>query len=215
MAGRDTDLVRLVGEPRTCLVRESAKEKGVFEILAPAVGLFDLPPAAGTYVRPGSFVGYLTVMRRHYHLVVPEGHHGVVTDLFVSTRKQRVEYGQPLFAVSPQAIAGLALGTWKREREGAAGASEQGVPEGMFGVKSPTDGIFYRRANPQSPHYVEEGGVVAHGAVLALVEVMKCFNPIIYPGEPEFPARGRIVRIAAKDSTEVKHGAVLFVVEPA
>jgi hypothetical protein len=44
---------------------------------------------------------------------------------------------------------------------------------------------------------------------------MKCFNPIVYSGEPEFPHRARIVRIAAQDSTEVKHGTVLYVVEPA
>jgi biotin carboxyl carrier protein len=214
MPRKDTDLMRLVGEPRTCLARESEKEEGVFEILAPAIGLFDMPPAVGTYVKPGSFAGYLTVLRRYYHLAVPEAHQGVVTQVFVSTRKQRVEYGQPLFAVSSRAIAGVALGAEKRER-GSAAASQEDVPEGMFGVRSPTDGIFYRRANPQSPAYVDEGAVVAHGAVLALVEVMKCFNPIVYAGEPEFPARGRIMRIAAEDSTEVKHGALLFVVEPA
>ncbi|HVP57169.1 MAG TPA: biotin/lipoyl-containing protein, partial [bacterium] len=100
-------------------------------------------------------------------------------------------------------------------RQASAVVADEGVPEGMFGVRSPTDGIFYRRANPQSPAYVEEGAVVCQGAVLALVEVMKCFNPIVYAGEPELPPRGRIVRIAAKDTTEVKHGVLLFVVEPA
>jgi biotin carboxyl carrier protein len=213
MAGKNTGLVRLVGEPRTCLVRESADQKGVFDVASPAIGLFDLPPAVGTFVRPGSFVGYLTVMRRYYHLMVPEGRHGVVTEVHISARKQRVEFGQRLFTVSPEVASGLVLGT---EKAGSvASASDEGVSEGMFGVKSPTDGIFYRRANPQSPAYVEEGTVVTHGTVLALVEVMKCFNPIVYPGEPEFPARGRIVRITTKDTTEVKHGAVLFVVEPA
>jgi acetyl-CoA carboxylase biotin carboxyl carrier protein len=85
----------------------------------------------------------------------------------------------------------------------------------MFAVKSPTDGIFYLRANPQSPSYVEEGAIVTQGTTLALVEVMKCFNPILYPGEPEFPAKGTIFKIANKDSTEVKHGQVLFIIEPA
>jgi acetyl-CoA carboxylase biotin carboxyl carrier protein len=213
MTGRDTDLVRLVGEPKTCLVREIPDQKGVFEVVSPAIGLFDLPPAVGTFVRPGSFVGYLTIMRRYYHLAVPEDHHGVVTEVHVTTRKQRVEFGQRLFTVSPEAASGMALGVGKTE--GAAASPEEGVPEGMFGVKSPTDGIFYRRANPQSPAYVEEGSVVGQGTVLALVEVMKCFNPIVYPGEPEYPPRARVVRIAAKDTTEVTHGAVLFVVEPA
>lgn len=213
MAGKDTDLVRLMGEPKTCLVRESDGGKAGYEVLSPAVGLLDLPPTVGTFLRPGSFVGYLTVMRRYFRLMIPEGHHGVVTHVHVKTRKQRVEYGQPLFTVSPEAISGVTLGT--ERREGKAAAAEEGVPEGMFAVRSPTDGIFYRRANPQSPAYVEEGSVVSHGTVLALVEVMKCFNPIVYAGEPEFPPRGRIARIAVKDMTEVKHGALLLVIEPA
>ena len=213
MQPKDTEIVRLIGSPRTCLVRESGDKDGHFDILAPGVGLFDMPPAAGTYLLPGSFVGYLTVMRRYFHLLMPEGHHGVVTQLHVSDRKQRVEYGQPLFTVSAKAETGLTSEFDKIEA--GTGNADDGIPEGMFGVRSPTDGIFYRRANPQSPPYVEKGSVVEQGSVLALVEVMKCFNPILYPGEPEFPPRARIVRAITEDATEVKHGSVIFVVEPA
>jgi biotin carboxyl carrier protein len=213
MAGKDIDLVRLMGKPKTCLVRERDGGKTGYEVLSPAVGFFDMPPTVGTFLRPGSFVGYLTVMRRYFHLMIPEGHRGVVTHVHIETRKQRVEYGQPLFIVSPEAICDAAIGM--ESLKTSAAASEEGVPEGMFGVRSPTDGIFYRRANPQSPAYVEEGAVVSQGAVLALVEVMKCFNPIVYVGEPELPRRGRIVRVVHKDTTEVKHGVLLFVVEPA
>jgi acetyl-CoA carboxylase biotin carboxyl carrier protein len=187
--------------------------KGHFDVLAPGVGLFDMPPAVGTFLRPGSFVGYLTVIRKYFHLMMPEGHHGVVTHLHVQNRKQRVEYGQPLFTVSSEAEAGLA--TEFKMIEAEAGPSDEGIAEGMFAVKSPTDGIFYRRANPQSPSYVEEGAIVTQGTTLALVEVMKCFNPILYPGEPEFPAKAKIVKIANKDSAEVKHGQTLFIIEPA
>jgi biotin carboxyl carrier protein len=211
MAHKETDLVRLIGDSRTCMVRESRDKDGHFDILSPGVGLYDLAPAAGTYLTPGSFVGYLTVMRRYFHLLVPEGHHGVVTHLHVANRKQRVEYGQPLFTVSPQAETGLTTEFARMDAEAAV--SEEGIPEGMFGLRSPTDGIFYRRANPQSPSYVEEGQEVSRGDVLALVEVMKCFNPIVYPGEPEFPARGRIVRAVPKDTTEVKHGSILFIIQ--
>jgi acetyl-CoA carboxylase biotin carboxyl carrier protein len=116
-------------------------------------------------------------------------------------------------SVSPETHA--ALGSEIDVQEAEKETSVEGIPEGMFGVKSPTDGIFYRRANPQSPVYVEEGATVSTGTVLALVEVMKCFNPIVYPGEPEFPPSARIVRIIPKDSSEVKHGSLLFVVEPA
>jgi biotin carboxyl carrier protein len=213
MQPKDTEIVRLIGDPKTCLVRESGDKDGHFDILAPGIGLFDMPPATGTYLLPGSFVGYLTVMRRYFHLLMPEGHHGVVTRLHVSDRKQRVEYGQALFTVSARAETGLT--TEFKQTVAEAGEADEGIAEGMFGVRSPTDGIFYRRANPQSPPYVENGALVEKGAVLALVEVMKCFNPIVYPGEPEFPPRARIVRAMAEDATEVKHGSVIFVVEPA
>jgi biotin carboxyl carrier protein len=213
VTARDPDLARLVGQPKTCTVRESKEHKGVFEVLSPAIGLFDLPPTVGTFLKPGSFAGYLTVLRRYFHLAIPEGHHGVVTRVHVTTRKQCVEFGQPLFSVSPEALSDLTLAA---EATGAAAAAaDDGVPEGMFAVKSPTDGIFYRRANPQSPEYVKEGSNVSQGTVLALVEVMKCFNPIVYPGEPELPPQGRVVKVIPADMTEVKHGAVLFVVAPA
>ena len=67
---------------------------------------------------------------------------------------QRVEHGQPLFTVSAKAEVGLT--TEFKRIEADKGALDAGIPEGMFGVRSPTDGIFYRRANPQSPPYVEK-----------------------------------------------------------
>ncbi len=212
MQQREIEFRRLIGEPKKCLVRDSQDRDGHFDILSPGVGLYDMPPAPGTYVTPGSFVGYLTVMRRYYHLLIPEGHHGVVTHVHVDSRKQRVEYGQILFTVSPRAETGLVE---EFKASGTEKAADQDLPEGAFALLSPTDGIFYRRPNPQSPPYVEIGSEVKQGSILALVEVMKCFNPIVYPGEPEFPAVGKIVRIVPQDATEVKHGSVLFVIEPA
>ena len=213
MPHKETDFLRLIGDAKTCIVRESADTDGHFDILSPGVGFYDMPPAAGTYLTPGSFVGYLTVLRRYFHLAVPEGHHGIVTHLHVGNRKQRVEYGQPLLTVSPRAEAGLTTEFAKLDSEVAR--ADEDVPEGMFAVRSPTDGIFYRRANPQSPAYVEEGSTITHGTVLALVEVMKCFNPIIYAGKPEFPQQGKVTRIVAKDATEVKHGSLLLIMAPA
>ena len=211
MAPREHDMLRLMGEPRTCIVREVEGHKGRFDVLSPGVGLFDLPPAVGTFLQPGSFVGYLTVLRRYFHLMLPENHHGVVTEHFITTRKHKVEYGERLFRVSPES-ASLVDAVHELE-EAESGAASDDIPEGMFGVRSPTDGIFYRRANPQSPFYAKEGDIIERGATLGLVEVMKCFNPIVYPGEPEFPHEARVVSIAVQDSAEVKHGTVLYIVE--
>jgi len=209
MPGADSEIIRLIGQPMTCLLKN--KEDGCFELRSPAVGLYDLPPAPGTYIKPGSMVGYLTQMRKYYHLLVPEGCHGIVTQLCVSTRKQRVQFGEPLVVVSPRAEVGVLseIRTQQQERMALE------IPEGTSPIFSPTDGIFYRRPNPQSPPYVEVGSIVTQGSVLALVEVMKCFNPIVYPGEPQLPKKARISRILASDGSEVKHGQVLFWVEPA
>ena len=49
---------------------------------------------------------------------------------------------------------------------------------------------------------------------MGLMEVMKYFNPIVYPGEPEFPHGARIVKIAAEGSAKVKHRTVLYMVGP-
>ncbi len=213
MSGREHDMLRLMGDPKTCAVREVEGHEGHFDVLSPGVGFYDLPPAVGAFLRPGSFVGYLTVLRRYFHLMLPENHHGVVVEHFITTRKRRVEFGEPLFRVSPES-AGLE-GEIVEIDKAAPGAPADDIPEGMFAVRSPTDGIFYRRPNPESPPYADEGDIIEQGATLGLVEVMKCFNPIIYPGEPEFPHRARVVRVAARDSAEVKHGAVLYIVEAA
>ena len=166
MIHKDIELARLIGEPRTCLVRE-CDQKGFFEALSPSTGFFDRPPAIGTFVRPGSPVGYLTILRKYYHLLIPEGHHGIVTDLYITARKQRVEYGQPIFKVSPESE--ITLDSRFESTKAEAQAPSEGIPEGMFGVRSPTDGIFYRRPNPQSPPYVETGSAVSQGTILALV----------------------------------------------
>lgn len=45
-------------------------------------------------------------------------------------------------------------------------------------VKSPMPGTFFRRPEPESAHYVEEGASVSAGDTIGLVEVMKSFHEI-------------------------------------
>ena len=83
---------------------------------------------------------------------------------------------------------------------------------GELTVKSPTDGIFYRKPDPESPPYVAVGDVIELGAQLGLVEVMKCFNQIRLQ-EDSAPARCEVVAIPVEDGSEVKLGQVLFVLK--
>ena len=80
-------------------------------------------------------------------------------------------------------------------------------------LRAPSEGIFYRRPAPEAPVYVDLGAQVSTGAVLGLVEVMKCFNQIAYGG-PGLPDKGEIVRILADDSAEVEFGQALFWIRP-
>lgn len=48
----------------------------------------------------------------------------------------------------------------------------------QFEVNSPLPGVFYRRAAPDAPLYVEEGAPVEPGTVIGLIEVMKQFSEL-------------------------------------
>ena len=45
-------------------------------------------------------------------------------------------------------------------------------------IKAPMPGTFYRRPDPESETYVEEGSSVSAGDTIGLVEVMKSFHEI-------------------------------------
>jgi acetyl-CoA carboxylase biotin carboxyl carrier protein len=193
-------------------MRALLKEDGDERLLvAPAVGRCYALPPKGTYLDPGAPMGVLRVLNHRYLLIVPQGASGIVGELRVSARGARVEYGESLLSLSRRAE--LEPSTAGTTAEDAPVGEEIG--EGMLAVRSPTDGIFYRRPSPDEPSYVSEGDVVEHGRVLGLVEVMKCFNQISWGGEPDAPDRARIVRVLPDDAAEVKLDQVLFVLDPA
>ena len=76
-------------------------------------------------------------------------------------------------------------------------------------IKAPILGIFYRCAQPGAPAYVENGSMVEEDTTVALIEVMKLFNPV------KAGVRGRILRISAENGVLVEHGQELFQVAPA
>jgi acetyl-CoA carboxylase biotin carboxyl carrier protein len=183
-------------------------EEGARLLLAPTVGRYLDAPAPGSFLAPGSRAGLFRVLRHTMRLVVPPDCSGIVREVLVTGRAPAVEYRQPLLLLGRSAEpADLAPGGFVTEAPGGA----EGVPEGAIAVRSPTDGIFYRRPSPEDLAYVEEGDVVEPGKVLGLVEVMKCFNQIVWKGDV---VRAKVARILSRDSGEVRLGQVLFVLEP-
>ena len=74
-------------------------------------------------------------------------------------------------------------------------------------VVSPIPGVFYRRPDPDSPLFVEDGGTVTEDQPVGLVEVMKSFHQI------PAGAAGTVVEFLVADEDEVDAGQPVAVVE--
>ena len=83
-----------------------------------------------------------------------------------------------------------------------------GADENLLAIKAPLLGIFYRRSQPGVPPYVEEGSLVDEDTTVALIEVMKLFNPV------KAGVRGRIQKICVENNALVEYDKVLFLVKP-
>ena len=83
-----------------------------------------------------------------------------------------------------------------------------GADENLLAIKAPLLGIFYRRPQPGSPPYVEVGSLVDENTTVALMEVMKLFNPV------RAGVMGRIHKICIEDGEPVEYNQVLFLLKP-
>jgi acetyl-CoA carboxylase biotin carboxyl carrier protein len=87
-------------------------------------------------------------------------------------------------------------------------AGDAAIPEGLVPIASPMVGKFYAAASPSDPPYVQEGSVVAAGATVGLVEVMKVFASI------KTDIAGTIERVLVANGQFVEFGQPLFLVRP-
>ncbi len=74
-------------------------------------------------------------------------------------------------------------------------------------VKAQMPGTFYRRPDPESDPYVEEGDEVSAGDTIGLIEVMKNFNEIKAEDD------GKISKFLVEDEEAVDAGQDLVELE--
>jgi acetyl-CoA carboxylase biotin carboxyl carrier protein len=74
-------------------------------------------------------------------------------------------------------------------------------------VKAQMPGTFYRRPDPESDPYVEEGDEVSAGDTIGLIEVMKNFNEI------KAEEDGRVSKFLVEDEEAVDAGQELVELE--
>jgi acetyl-CoA carboxylase biotin carboxyl carrier protein len=78
---------------------------------------------------------------------------------------------------------------------------------GTVEIRAPMVGTFYRAASPDAAPFVEIGTIVAPGAPLAIIEVMKLFTTVYAE------TGGRVVDICATNAELVEYGRVIFVIK--
>lgn len=88
---------------------------------------------------------------------------------------------------------------------------DEALPPGAFALRAPTTGVFYARPDPDSEPFVSEGATLESGQTAGLIEVMKCFSPIVHPGGALLPSPAIVESIHVLEGEEVRPGQILFV----
>ncbi|NIT51698.1 MAG: hypothetical protein GWO41_02835, partial [candidate division Zixibacteria bacterium] len=183
-------------------------ENSHHRILSPAVGIYYSFPEKGTFLSAGSSIGKLRVFNTVYNLLLPDKVLGEVIFQGEGDKIINVGYRDELFRLNPE----KGLTDLEEKVAETKSTSDESHEEGHK-ITAFTTGIFYRKPSPDAPPYAEEGETIEKGKVLGLIEVMKTFNQIIFPGT-DSSNTGKIKKILAKDSQEVKLNQPLFLIEP-
>jgi acetyl-CoA carboxylase biotin carboxyl carrier protein len=207
-----------VSLPRLELVALDDAAGGV-ELRCPGPGRVRWDRGPGEVLVGGSVVGTLVRDERTYALAVPAGVRGAVVAVALAHQWNPCGHGELLATLSTAiadghdvaaqtAGAGLRAGPTDGPRAartvGAGlGAGPNGAAaDGVWEVRSPTHGTFYTRPAPGAPAYAALGSAVESGQTVGLVEVMKCFSPILFEGAPF--GRGVVREVLVADGAEVR-----------
>ncbi len=104
----------------------------------------------------------------------------------------------PVVAAAPAAAA---VDAGPAADSGAVAADHPGA------VASPMVGTLYVASGPGEAPFVAEGGMVAEGEIMFIIEAMKTMNPV------RAPRGGTVARIFVGNASPVEYGEVLALIE--
>lgn len=183
--------------PRLPLLSIEAPGGGV-ELRCPGPGRVRWQRRPGEVLVAGSVAGTLVRDERAYELVVPAGVRGAVVAVGVPNLWNACAHGELLATLAES----TAVDASADAAGGAGGPHPAAAASGLFEVRSPTHGTFYTRPSPNSPPYVSPGAAVESGQTIGLVEVMKCFSPILFEGPGG--GSGTLHEVLVADGVEVR-----------
>lgn len=177
---------------------------GLIELLAPAVGRWRGGPRPGDLVGPGEDLGQLEILGELHRVVAPRGASGAVVEDADRGNEAPidVDFKARLVRLDPEATMA----------SGAAVEAESATATGMV-FRAPLSGRFYGRPTPTQPPFLRAGDVVKTGQTIALLEVMKTFNRVVFGGA-DMPAEAKVKRIIPADESDLDEGDPILELEP-
>jgi acetyl-CoA carboxylase biotin carboxyl carrier protein len=175
-------------------------------LASPAPGLFRAHVRVGDVVRGGSVLGELEVLGQAIVVVAPDTARGTIIALRdPALARPAVDFGGMLVILDPRAITA-----------GDTAASTAAAAQGVGGLvfRAPTSGRFYGRPSPDKPAFVTQGGELAPGATICLLEVMKTFHRVTYGGAG-LPERALVREVLIADGDDVSAGDPLLALDVA
>lgn len=179
------------------------REGGLIDLLCPKVGHWRGGPKAGDLVGPGEDLGELEILGELHRIVAPRGASGaVVEDPDRSPRAPvAVGYRARLVRLDPQATPAAAVQA-DTDTEAASGL--------LF--RAPLSGRFYGRPTPDQPLFCKPGDVIKTGQTVALLEVMKTFNRVVFGG-PDMPDQAKVKRVIPATESDLDEGDPILELE--
>ncbi|NCG21178.1 MAG: hypothetical protein GWP91_19375 [Rhodobacterales bacterium] len=161
-------------------------------LLSPSAGEWQPALALGAPVSEGVLLGTLAQVGGFLPIIAPAGSAGVVLELKPTGP---VECSTGLVQMGER---GAQLGGGFTVEE-----AQDEVPEGVVVICADTDGTVYLYPEPGAPAFAAVGAIVAAQSTLALIEVMKTFNPV------RSPRVGTLERVLVTDGEGVEAGQAL------
>ena len=129
-----------------------------------------------------------------------------LSEIEIGEDSRRVRVARTLAAVAPTPQAAPAAAP-VAEEAGAADGGETAIDASHPGaVVSPMVGTLYVAPGPGERPFVVEGGTVAEGETMFIIEAMKTMNPV------RAPRGGTVARVLAANGAPVEYGQALAVI---
>lgn len=186
---------------------------GQTSLTSPTVGEWSpsLPP--GSRVVTGTPLGFLIVLGRKHRVDAPLKVDGLVlagdgAGDDIPSGDRPVGYGDVLVKLGNS--DGRAERSLDLANDAVVASSASLNPRLAFAA--PMGGRYFSRPSPNEAPFLQVGQTLQHGQVVAMLEVMKTFNRIIYRG-PSLPAVATVIELPLHDGQDVRTGDPLVILE--